>query len=124
MQLKQTVNEMKQGLDSEIQKSGSNLSVGQKQLVCLARAILKNSKLIIIDEATANVDLTYVWIECFIKKKFLILSFLFYLIHKNWFACAKGDPWVLCQEHSSHNSASHQHYHRQWQNNGKLTNTY
>ena len=51
---------MKQGLDSEILKSGSNLSVGQKQLVCLARAILKNSKLIIIDEATANVDLAYV----------------------------------------------------------------
>jgi ABC-type multidrug transport system fused ATPase/permease subunit len=47
---------MKGGLDAEIQKSGSNLSVGQKQLICLARAILKNSKILIIDEATANVD--------------------------------------------------------------------
>ena len=56
VQLKETVNGMQGGLDSNIQKSGSNLSVGQKQLICLARAILKKSKILIIDEATANVD--------------------------------------------------------------------
>ncbi len=48
---------MENQLDSEINKGGSNLSIGEKQLVCLARAILKKSKIIIIDEATANVDL-------------------------------------------------------------------
>jgi len=56
VQLKETVREMKDGLDSLVEKSGSNFSVGQKQLICLARAIIKKSKILVIDEATANVD--------------------------------------------------------------------
>ncbi|KAJ2693618.1 hypothetical protein GGH99_001073, partial [Coemansia sp. RSA 1285] len=43
-------------LDAEIKENGKNLSLGQRQLVALARALVRRSKLIIMDEATASVD--------------------------------------------------------------------
>ncbi|EMS57302.1 ABC transporter C family member 10 [Triticum urartu] len=55
-QLLEAVREKEQGLDSLVAEDGSNWSMGQRQLFCLGRTLLKRCRILVLDEATASID--------------------------------------------------------------------
>ncbi|KAK8793382.1 hypothetical protein WA158_004741 [Blastocystis sp. Blastoise] len=72
VELKEAIDALPGKLDGDVHEGGSNFSVGQRQLICMARALLKRPKVLIMDEATASLDNeTDGFLQTMIRKQFI-----------------------------------------------------
>jgi ATP-binding cassette subfamily C (CFTR/MRP) protein 4 len=83
VQISETIHSLPKGLDAPVAEGGANFSVGQRQLLCLARAILLQNKILVLDEPTANVDMrTDQLLQQTLKEDFFADATIFSVAHR------------------------------------------